>query len=346
MSDSPIPSPTPVLARPAQPVAVRQVVEPTVVEPQIVEPTVVEPQVEPAFTPPPPPPAAPQLTAQLHAQDQAAEPAPQKRSFRQFDDIYITRFAGIITYVHVLKDARLDATIGNYHSQPQDDHWVVQALTEAARLSRTRSTIRIHTTESEITSAIRDLRHKSDEYGELARSLAKSGKSFVLARPERESPIWRDLMKLMKDGKMPTPSPLVTYVVHTAAITDYERVYTGVVMVGLGTIVVHATASTGDDLIDAELNMMEWVLQVGGGGGRIDVHHSTDGARRIWEQADHLAKQEGTHDLGRSGTRLRSLAREAFRIRTQIQAARAPNPLFDRFARFAASTCWADGNIL
>ena len=331
MSDSPIPSPTPVLARPAQPVLAPPVVELTAV-----------PVVDP--TPTPPPPATPQ--PQPHAQDQAPEPTKQRRPYRQYDDIYITRFAGIITYLHVLKDARLDATVGNYHSQPQDNNWVVQALTEAARLSRTRSTIRIHTTESEITSAIRDLRNKSDEYSELNRALVKSGKSFVLARPERESPIWRDLMKLMKDGKMPTPSPLVTYVVHTAAITDYERVFTGVVMVGLGTIVVHATASTGDDLIDAELNMMEWVLQVGGGGGRIDVYHSTDGARRIWEQADHLAKQEGAHDLGRSGTRLRSLAREAYRIRTQIQPARAPNPLFDRFARFAASTCWADSNVL
>lgn len=272
--------------------------------------------------------------------------APQKRLHRQFDDVYITSFAGQVTYVHVQKDARLNATIGNYHTQPQGEHWVRQALAEAARLCRTRSTIRIHTTEPEITAALRDLRGAPrDEYGDLRATLARSGKTLVLARPERESPIWRDLMKLMKDGKMPTPSPLVTYLVHTAAVTDYEHVYTGVVMVGLGTVVVHATSAKGDNLVDAELDMMDWVLRTGGGGGRIDVHHSSDGARRIWEQADHLAQQDGTDALGRSGTRLRSLAREAYRLRTQIQPARAPHPLFDRFARIAASSEFA-GNQL
>ena len=278
-----------------------------------------------------------------------ANPAqtPKQHARSQYDDVYITRFGFEISYIHVLEDHRLDATVGKYHTQTATQDWITQALSEASRLSRSRSAIRIHTTEPDLVEAVRSLRSNSDaRYGELKRDLARSGKTVVLARPERETPMWRELMKLMKDGKMLTPSPLVTYLVHTAAITDYERVYCGVVMIGLGSIVVHARQSDGDNLIDAELDMMSWVIENAGGGGRIDVHHSSDGARRIWEQAGHLATLNGPDSNGLSGARLRTLVREAFRMRTTISIALTPNPIMDRFAKAAASTCWVGSNVM
>lgn len=297
-------------------------------------------------------PSAPEVpvTAPTPPTAENASPSEQgkRRDYRQTDDVYITRFAGELTFIHVLKDVRLDATVGQYHSQPESGDWRVQALLEAARMSRARSLIRIHTTEAELVNLVRDLRGRESrpEYVELVRVLARSGKALVIARPEREGPIWREVLKLMKEGKMPTPSPLVTYLVHTAAVTNYEQVYCGVVMVGLGSIVVHAHMLDGDDLVDAELDMMNWVLEAAGGGGRIDVHHASDGARRIWEQAEVLAQQGGADALGTSGSRVRAIAREALRMRTYIQPARKPHPVFDRFARLAAGTHWANSNLI
>ncbi|GGR15348.1 hypothetical protein [Deinococcus ruber] len=300
--------------------------------------------VRPAAPPPseaPPPTDAPATSQPEKSRDQRRATRPL------YDDVYITRFGFEINYIHVLKDARLDATVGKYHTQPQGDDWIVEALLEATRLCRTRSVIRIHTTETELADTLRGFRQQdSARFSELRRVLGSSGKSFQLARPERETPMWRELMRLMKGGQMLTPSPLVTYMVHTAAITDYEQVYCGVVMVGLGSIVVHARKSDGDDLVDAELEMMQWVIENAGGGGRIDVHHASDGARRIWEQAAHLASQTGSDDLGRAGSRLRALMREALRVRTTISPARAPNEILDRFAKAAAATCWIGTNVL
>lgn len=269
----------------------------------------------------------------------------KQRQYTQYDDVYITRYAGDVSYIHVLRDYRMDATVGKYHSQPAGPNWVEDALTEAARLCRTRSTIRVHTTESDLIEQLRTFR-SAERLQPLRKSLTQSGKAFVLARPERETPIWRELMKSMKEGRMLTPSPLVTYLVHTAAFTNYEQVYTGIVMVGLGTVAVHARATAGDDLVGAELDMLKWVLANGGGGGRIDVHHSSDGARRIWEQATHLAVQQGPDTLGQAGAGLRALVREAARQRTTISVARAPEPMLDRFAKAAACTCWLGSNVM
>jgi hypothetical protein len=326
MNEPAYPAPAPVLASPAMvpvPAPVR-IVEPTL-------PDAPQPELD---LPAPPTPGTPHTV--------------KSRDYRQADDVYITRFAGELSYIHVLKDIRLDATVGQYHSQPESEAWQVTALMEAARMSRARSMIRVHTTEPDLVTIVRDLQRRENrpEYVELKNFLNRTGRSLVVARPERESPIWREVMKLMKEGKMLMPSPLVTYLVHTAALTDYEQVYCGVVMIGLGSIVVHAHARPGDDLVDAELEMMNWVLQAAGGGGRIDVHHASDGARRIWEQAEILAQQEGTDALGHAGSRVRAIAREALRMRTYIMPARKPYPTFDRFARLAAGTHWANTNLV
>ncbi|GGR12757.1 hypothetical protein [Deinococcus ruber] len=288
------------------------------------------------------------LEGSASSQPETVLTTPSKRpANKQFDDIYITTFGVEVSYIHVLRDHRLDATIGKYHSQNKGDDWLVEALTEAAALSRTRSVIRIHTTEAPLAELIRNFRQNDEaRFKELKRHLTSSGKTFQLARPERETPMWRELMRLMQNGKTLTPSPLVTYMVHTAAMTDYEQVYCGVVMVGLGSIVVYARKSDGDDLVHAELEMMQWVIENAGGGGRLDVHHSSDGARRMWEQSAHLSTMSGSDTLGNAGAKLRALVREAAKQRTQISPARVPNPILDRFAKAAAATCWLGTNVM
>lgn len=266
----------------------------------------------------------------------------KRRNFVQYEDIYVTRSAGELIFLHVQNDRTLDATIGTFHTRPQTTEWILQALEEVARMSRARSTVRVHTTETELVNVIRGpLRQapgQDDPYANFKRQLKRFGREIIIARPERESPLWRETMLLLKSGKLPLPAPFVTYSVYTAAFTTYDATYCGVVMVGLGSIIVHAQQASGDDLVTAELDMMDWVITNAGGGGRIDVYHSTDGARRIWEQAATLSGFEGPDQLGHQGSKLRALARTAFAQRTTISPARAPVGMFDQFAKSAAAS--------
>lgn len=145
---------------------------------------------------------------------------------------------------------------------------------------------------------------------------------------------------------MPLPTPLVTYTVHTTAFTDYDHTYCGVVLVGIGSIIVHKRKIDGDDLVHAELSMMDWVIETVGGGGRIDVHHSSDGAMRIWEQADQLGSMQGSDTLGQQGAKLRDLMRAITRQRTSVQVCRRPQDLFSQFARTAASSAYIGAELV
>lgn len=294
----------------------------------------------PISGPPSSPP--PVMAAGTPAPETSVPETTKQRQRTQTEHIYVTRTANELTFLHVQTDRALDATVGTYHSQPLKDQWTLQAIEEIDRMSRARSTVFVHTTESELVSEIRTtLRQvpgQGDVFSDIKRRLKRYGKDVLIARPERESPLWRETMLMLKSGKLLLPSPFVTYTVHTAAFTTYDMTYCGVVMVGLGTIIVHAEVAEGSDLIEAELDMMGWVIKHAGGGGRIDVHHSSDGARRIWEQANVLAAFEGQDTLGQQGSKLRALARDALAQRTSIQPARAPVAMFDQFAKSAASS--------
>lgn len=273
----------------------------------------------------------------------------KQRQYRQYDDVYITRAAGDLLFIRVFEDSKREATVGAFHQQPAQERWVLQALEEAARLARARSTVRIHTTESEIAEVLRagGLRSKASdsEYGELKRNLAQAGKDFILARPERETPVWRKMLKLLQKGELLNPSPFVTYSAYTSAVTDYERVYRGVIIVGLGNIVIHSDAIEGENLIDAELAMLEWVTDQVGGGARIDVHHSSDGARRIWEQVALLAQEQDSDPLANAGDRLRNLVRKTARANIQVTVARRPNEEFRTFAKMAAASAFVGSDF-
>ncbi|MCC4781250.1 hypothetical protein, partial [Salmonella enterica] len=78
----------------------------------------------------------------------------------------------------------------------------------------------------------------------------------------------------------------------------------------------------------------------------IDLHHSSDGASRIWEQRDVLGQATGSDPLAATGERLRKLARKAVDLRTTIVPARRPHELFVKFARAAACFRYAQGDIL
>lgn len=283
----------------------------------------------------------------------AEKPNDKARRFNQYEDIYVTRFAGELTVIRVFFDHKTGSTTGVYTSRPasSDEQWMAEALREAGAMSRPRSTIRIHTTETDLVDAVRALRpggaQKSAEWmTDLNRELARKGQFIVLARPERETPMWRKVMQMIREGTMPVPGPLVTYMVHTAAFTDYDNVYCGIVTAGLGVIQVYHTVQPGDDLVSAELDMVQWLLENSPGGGRIQVHHATDGARRIWDQAGLLAEQGGTDQLGQSGVRLRRLAREAYYKKTHIDLGRQPIPVFATFAKAAAGHAFAGSAIL
>ena len=250
--------------------------------------------------------------------------------------------------MRVFRDRDRDTTTGTYYSVDEipGTDWITLAMHEAARLSRAHSGIRIHTTEGTLADAVRKLhRQPSSDTRALRADLARHGKELLVSRPEREHPTWRSLMTLLQTGKMPRVSPLVTYVVHTSAFTTTEHTFTGVVMWGLGTVLVHHAVSPGDDIVTAELDMMHYVLEQGGGGGRLEVHHSADGARRIWEQASDLATREGNDSIGQNGNRLRKLLRAAVSLRTTIQPARLPDPIFDRFAKTAAADAFINQNL-
>ncbi|WP_162865771.1 hypothetical protein [Deinococcus wulumuqiensis] len=290
------------------------------------------------------------LAALVETQSPPTTPEARKsRRFNQYEDIYVTRFAGEVTLIRVFYDHGTKTTSGIYTSHPGNGaEWMDMALMEASAMSRPRSSIRIHTTESDLVDLVRSLRpgQKGQASPELIRSLARKGQMMMLARPERETPMWRKVMLMIREGTMPTPGPLVTYTVHTAAFTDYDNVYCGIVTAGLGIIQVYHAVKEGDDLVSAELDMVEWLLGNAPGGGRITVHHSTDSARRIWEQASLLASQGGFDSLGQSGERLRRLAREAQHKRTQIDVARQPIAVFDEFAKAAASHAFVGTAVL
>lgn len=290
------------------------------------------------------------LDALMASEPQSQTPEEEtnkQRRYQQYEDIYITRFAGEINLIRVAKDYRLDTMTGYYTSRPvTSEDWIPEALQEASAMSRVRSTIRIHTTESDLVEVVRNVRTKNTLPAELTRNLARKGQIVVLARPERETPMWRKVMHMIREGTMPVSSPLVTYTVHTAAFTDYDHVYCGIVTSGLGVIQVYHTTQPGDDLVSAELDMVKWLLENAPGGGRILVHHSSDAALRIWEQASVLAEQGGLDKLGESGQRLRQLVREAIHRRTQIDIGRHPVPVFAEFAKAAASHAFVGSAVL
>jgi hypothetical protein len=279
--------------------------------------------------------------------------APRDRSRRTtVDDIYVTRSAGQYSIIRVVRLGKDGTLVGTYHTRdlPTGDHWAAEAILTAVLPTRTGSMVRLHTNDKDIMAAMRLFRERSKTHPsltELSRHLAQMDKLLVIARPERELPIWRSMLDLMQRGEMPEPTPLVTYVLHTAAFTDYENVYYGVVIIGQGQVVVHSGREAGDDLVTTELNMITWALEFAQGGGRIDVHHSSDGALRIWEQRDVLVQARGEQDpLASTGERLRTLLRTAIRLSTIIQPAKRPHPVYNKFARAAAGFAFAEADVL
>lgn len=352
---SPLPSPVPVAApAPVLPVAapVPRALRPLPEQHRTANPLEARRDVTPTEAPSGPSTAAAPSPSQGPALPQQASVSPPKRDrnrYRVTEDIYIVRFAGEVTLLHTRGYGNDQMSVGHYHTIPAGDTWAQNALSEAARMSRIGAAIRIHTTERDVTDLLRDVRRvdsKNPQAQDLRTELRRQDKELIPARPDREPLIWREFISMIGSGKTPHISPLVTYLVNTSALTDFEHVYCGVVMIGRGQILVHTAKTKGDDLVEAELDMMSWVLEAVGGGGRVDVHHSQDGARRIWEQADVLAQEKGDDALGHSGSRLRTLVREAGRLRTHIQPARRPVPEYDRFARLAVASAYAGDHLL
>ncbi|WP_157451531.1 hypothetical protein [Deinococcus aquatilis] len=301
-----------------------------------------------AVLPVPEAPPAPALS-------EAKSPTPRERDRSRrttVDDIYVTRSAGQYSIIRVVRLGKDGTLVGTYHTRdlPTGDHWAAEAILTAVLPTRTGSMVRLHTNDKDIMAAMRLFRERTKTHPsltELSRHLNQMDKLLVIARPERELPIWRSMLDLMQRGEMPEPTPLVTYVLHTAAFTDYENVYYGVVIIGQGQVVVHSGREAGDDLVTTELNMVTWALEFAQGGGRIDVHHSSDGALRIWEQRDVLVQAKGEQDpLASTGERLRTLLRTAIRLSTIIQPAKRPHPVYNKFARAAAGFAFAEADVL
>lgn len=307
---------------------------------------------------------APQDTAPQQAAVRDTPPRQEGRKERRSatpsqtirDHIYITRRRGPyslqdapVILIHVSHASRdLSAAVGVFttlHDSPS----ALEILNEAARMSRARSLVDIHSTERDVLGAVNTLRDHP-EAEKLRDTVARQGKRFRIARPENEPAVWRDVMKTLNAGTRLDAHPLVTYTVYTAAFSSPEHVYCGVVVVGRGMITVYTRCTEGDGLVDAELDMMHWVIDQHASGGRLDVYHSTDGARRVWEQADHLSSfgedAGGADHLAHLGSRLRTLLRKAERAGTHICAGKTPDPTFDRFARAAAMASILGESIL
>lgn len=351
---SPLPSPVPVAVLssrpPTRPVPAPAPAGLSTATPPPVQATPVSTPAILGDTPPAPAPRGPRSARPTAEQTTGTTPGRTDRQpFRKTEDIYIVRYAGEITLLHTKGYDTERMSVGHYHTIPASGAWAQQALNEAVRMGRIGAGIRIHTTEREVTDLLRDVRrtdNKDPQVQSLRAELRRQDKALIPARPEREPLIWREFIRMIGSGNTPHISPLVTYLVNTSALTDFEHTYCGVVMIGRGQILVYTAKTEGDDLVSAELDMMSWVLNAVGGGGRVDVHHSQDGARRIWEQADVLAEKVGDDALGHAGSRLRTLVREASRLRTHIQPARRPVPEYDRFARLAVASAYAGGELL
>lgn len=342
LAPAPVPPiPAPVIAVPPVPVAA-PLPEVSPAEPKAA--------VLPVPKAPPLPPLSEPKSVAARERDRDRERDRSRRT--SVDDIYVTRFAGQYSIIRVVRLSKDGTLVGTYHTRdlPEGDHWAAEAILTAVLPTRAGSMVRLHTNDREIMAAMRLFRDRTRSHpslAELSRHLTQMDKLLVIARPERELPIWRSMLDLMQRGQMPEPTPLVTYVLHTAAFTDYENVYYGVVIIGQGQVVVHSGREAGDDLVTTELNMVTWALEFAQGGGRIDVHHSSDGALRMWEQRDVLVQAVGEQDpLASTGERLRTLLRTAIRLSTIIQPAKRPHPVYKKFARAAAGFAFAEADVL
>lgn len=154
---------------------------------------------------PPADPSSPELPASL------AQPAPsavastpsgqtgekaRTPKWQKWDDFYVTKIADELTFVRVQTDPTLEAVVGAYYSMPARTDWTLQALEEVERQTRPRATARVHTTETELAGCIRTALHKNSSdvegpYSDLVQRLRRYGKGIVVARPEREHPLWR-----------------------------------------------------------------------------------------------------------------------------------------------------------